>query len=147
MEWLVDWGYLGLFVSAFVGATIFPFSSEVVLVAILTQPSANPYIAIACATAGNWIGGLTTYYVGHLGRWDWMERYLGVKYTTLEAQRSTIERWGALAALMTWVPAVGDILAVALGFYRIDFKSCALYMFIGKCARFIFWALLYYWVF
>lgn len=143
----MEWGYLGLFVSAFIGATIFPFSSEIVLVAILTQPTANPYLAISCATVGNWVGGLTTYYVGHLGRWDWMERYLGVKRATLESQRATIERWGAFAALMTWVPVVGDVLAVALGFYRVDFGRCALYMFVGKCARFIFWALLYYWIF
>lgn len=130
--------------SAFIGATIFPFSSEVVLIALLTQPTANPYIAITCATAGNWIGGLSSYYLGYLGRWEWMERYLKVKHSTLEAQRSRIERWGAAVALMTWLPAIGDIFAVALGFYRVSFGMCAIYMLIGKCARFIFWAALYY---
>ncbi len=144
MEWFVEWGYLGLFLSAFIGATIFPFSSEVVLVALLTQSSINAALAIGCATLGNWLGGLTSYYIGYLGRWDWMERYLGVKREKLEAQSHRIRRWGAPLALMTWLPVVGDVFAVALGFYRVDFKAAALYMLIGKGARFLFWALAYY---
>lgn len=146
MDWLVDWGYLGLFVSSFIGATIFPFGSEVVLVALLTQPATNPYIAIISATLGNWIGGMSSYYLGHLGRWDWIEKYLGVKRERLEAQSGRLKRWGAVAALLTWAPIIGDILAVALGFYHVDLKKSAIYMFIGKSLRFIFWALLYYWI-
>ncbi|MFR9620280.1 MAG: YqaA family protein [Rikenellaceae bacterium] len=146
MEWLIEWGYLGLFIGAIVGATVFPFSSEVVLVALLTQPCINPYIAIACATAGNWIGGAISYYMGYLGRWDWMERYLGVKRERLEAQSEKVKRWGALLALMSWVPFVGDLFAVALGFYRVNFRSTAIYMLLGKGGRFVIWAMLYYWV-
>ncbi len=146
MEWLVEWGYLGLFISAIIGATVFPLSSEVVLLALLLQPTTNPYIAISCATLGNWIGGMSSYYLGYLGRWDWIERYLGVKREKLEAQSTRIKRWGALLALMSWAPFIGDILAVALGFYRVDLKKSAVYMFIGKGARFVIWALLYYWV-
>ncbi|MFI3249185.1 MAG: YqaA family protein, partial [Rikenellaceae bacterium] len=145
MEWLVEWGYLGLFISAVIGATVFPLSSEVVLLALLTQPTTNPYIAISCATVGNWVGGMSSYYLGYLGRWDWIERYLGVKREKLEAQSERIKRWGALLALMSWAPVIGDILAVGLGFYRVDFKKSSIYMFIGKGARFIIWALLYYW--
>lgn len=131
--------------SAVIGATVFPMSSEVVLLALLTQPTTNPYIAITCATIGNWIGGISSYYLGYLGKWDWIEKYMGVKRGKLEAQSDIIKRWGALAALMSWAPFIGDILAVALGFYRVDFKQSAIYMLIGKCARFIIWALLYYW--
>ncbi len=142
LEWLSEWGYLGLFVGSFIAATILPFSSDVMLVGLLAV-GADPVIAIVSATAGNWLGGLTSYYVGWLGRWEWIERF-GVRRQTLEAQSERIRRYGALLALMTWVPVVGDVMAVALGFYRVDFKSSALYMLIGKCARFIAWALLYY---
>ncbi len=146
MEWLVDWGYVGLFFGAILGATVFPFSSEVILVAILTQPAANPYIAISCATVGNWIGGVSSYYIGYLGRWDLIERYLGVKRVKLESQAQRIKRWGSLLAVMSWTPFVGDIFAVALGFYRVNFRQSAFWMFVGKGARFVIWALLYYWV-
>lgn len=146
MDWLIEWGYIGLFIGAVIGATIFPFSSEVILLALLTHPDTDPYLAIGCATVGNWLGGLTSYYVGYLGRWDWMERYLGVKRKTLEAQREKVRRWGAWLALMTWTPFIGDVLAVALGFYRADFRQSALFMLIGKGGRFIVWTMLYYWV-
>lgn len=144
MEGLIEWGYLGLFLGAIIGATIFPFSSEIVLAALLTQPEVNPYIAISLATAGNWIGGVSSYYIGYLGRWDWIERFLGIKRSKLEAQRSKVKRWGAWLALMSWAPFVGDIFAVALGFYRVNFKRSALFMLIGKGGRFIVWTLLYY---
>ncbi len=143
MEWLIEWGYLGLFIGAFVAATIFPFSSDVMLVALLAT-GADPVLAITSATAGNWLGGLTSYYIGYMGRWEWIERYLGVKRSKLEAQSSRIQRYGALLALMTWVPIIGDVIAVALGFYRVKPKTTAIYMLIGKCLRFVIWALLYY---
>ncbi len=142
LEWLVEWGYWGLFVGSFIAATVLPFSSDIMLVALLAV-GADPVIAIVSATAGNWLGGLTSYYVGWLGRWEWIERF-GVRRQTLEAQSERICRYGALLALMTWVPVVGDVMAVALGFYRVDFKLSAAYMLVGKCVRFIAWALLYY---
>ncbi len=144
MEWLIEWGYLGLFIGAIIGATVFPFSSEVVLVALLTQPSINPYIAISCATLGNIIGGVISYYLGYLGRWEWIEKYLRIKRSRLESQQHIVERWGALLALFSWVPFVGDIFAVALGFYRVNFKRSLFFMFLGKGGRFVIWALLYY---
>ncbi len=145
MEWLVEYGYIGLFIGAFLAATVIPFSSDVLLVALLAA-GGDPYIAVPIATVGNWLGGLTSYWLGWLGRWEWIEKWLGVKREKLERQKSRINRYGSLMALMTWLPIVGDVLAVALGFYRIDFKRSALYMLIGKCARFVAWAVIYYWI-
>ncbi|MFI3318948.1 MAG: YqaA family protein [Rikenellaceae bacterium] len=143
LELLQEWGYLGLFIGAFVAATVLPFSSDLMLVGLLAA-GADPYISILSATAGNWLGGLTSYWVGHLGRWEWIERFLHIKREKLEAQQSAIARWGSLLALMTWVPFIGDVMAVALGFYRINIYKSALFMLIGKAARFIAWALIYY---
>ncbi len=144
MEWLIEWGYWGLFVGAFVAATIFPFSSDVMLVALLAA-GGEPVVAIAVATLGNWLGGLTSYYVGWLGRWEWIERWLHIKREKLEAQSLRVQRYGALLALMTWVPIVGDVMAVALGFYRVKPIISAFYMLLGKWLRFVLWAVLYYW--
>lgn len=145
MELLLDLGYVGLFIGAFVAATVVPFSSDVMLVGLLAA-GGDPYIAIASATLGNWLGGLTSYWIGYLGKWEWIEKYLGVSREKLEKQSSNIRKYGSFLALMTWLPIVGDVMAVALGFYRVDFKSSAFFMLIGKCARFIIWALLYYWI-
>ena len=37
MESFVEWGYLGLFLSSFLGATIIPLSSEIVLSLLIAQ--------------------------------------------------------------------------------------------------------------
>lgn len=50
-----------------------------------------------------------------------------------------------MLALLTWLPFIGDIFAIALGFYRVDFRKSALLMLIGKGARFVMWALLFLW--
>ncbi|MDH5265884.1 MAG: DedA family protein, partial [Betaproteobacteria bacterium] len=55
-----------LFISAFVSSTILPGNSEIVLVAVLKAGGANPVAAVAVATLGNTLGGMTTYGIGRL---------------------------------------------------------------------------------
>lgn len=145
MEVFLEFGYVGLFIGAFIAATVVPFSSDVMLVALLVA-GGDPYLAIISATLGNWLGGLTSYWVGYLGRWDWIEKYLKVSRTKLEKQQNNITKYGSILALMTWLPIIGDVMAVALGFYKVDFKKSAVFMLIGKCLRFVAWTVIYYWV-
>ena len=140
----MDLGYLGLFLGSFLAATIVPFSADVLLVGMLIA-GGDMWIVVAVATLGNFIGGLTSYGVGRAGRWEWIER-LGVSREKLERQKSSVDRFGAPIALLSWVPFVGDVFAVALGFYRVRFVPMAIYMFIGKCARFVMWAIMYYYI-
>lgn len=142
MEWLLNFGYLGLFIGAFVAATLVPFSSDILLVGMLLA-GGNIYITVIVATLGNWLGGLTSYWVGWLGKWEWIEKYFRIKRETLERHKAKVDRYGAWLALFTWLPLVGDIFAVALGFYRVRFRSSAVLMLLGKGARFVLWAVLY----
>ena len=137
VNWLLDLGYLGLFLGSFLAATIVPFSADVLLIGMLVA-GGSPWLVIGIATAGNFIGGLTSYGVGRIGKWEWIEK-LGVKPETLEKQKAKVDRWGSWLALLSWVPFVGDIFAVALGFYRTKFLPSALFMLIGKAGRFIMW--------
>lgn len=141
MEWLLDLGYLGLFVGSFLAATVVPFSADVLLVGLLIA-GGSPTLTILVATLGNWLGGLTSYAIGRIGKWEWIER-LHVSRESLEKQKSRIDRYGAVVALLTWVPFIGDVFAVALGFYRVRFVPMAFWMLVGKCGRFVTWYLLY----
>lgn len=143
MEVIADWGYWGLFIGSFLASTVLPFSSDALLIGVILA-GGDPKLAVVSATFGNWLGGLTTYYIGYLGRWEWIEKWLRVSREKLERQSSLIKRYGSLIALMSWVPVLGDVVTVALGFYRVDFKSSAIYMFIGRALRFIIWALIFY---
>ena len=134
-------GYLGLFVGSFLAATVVPFSADVLLVGLLIA-GGSPTLTILVATLGNWLGGLTSYAIGRIGKWEWIER-LHVSRESLEKQKSRIDRYGAVVALLTWVPFIGDVFAVALGFYRVRFVPMAFWMLVGKCGRFVTWYLLY----
>ena len=137
MDWLMDLGYWGLFIGSFLAATIVPFSADVLLIGILIA-GGSPWAAIGVATAGNFLGGLTSYGVGRIGKWEWIIKF-GVKPETLEKQKAKIDKYGSWAALLSWVPIIGDVIAVALGFYRTKFLPSALFMLIGKAGRFVVW--------
>lgn len=146
MEGLVEYGYWGLFLGSFLAATVVPFSSDVLLIALIAA-GGNVVTTIIAATVGNWLGGLFSYGLGWLGKWEWIEKWFKITPEKLEKQSSVIKKWGSWLALLTWLPGIGDVMAIGLGFYKVDFKSAALFMLIGKCARYIMWALLYLWIF
>ena len=58
-------------------------------------------------------------------------------------QKKYVDRYGVWLALFTWLPFVGDLFAIALGFYKIKPFTSALCMLIGRFVRFLTWTLLY----
>jgi len=136
MEFLGDWGYLGLFWGCFLAATVVPFSSDALFVSALAL-NGDVFLTLLWGVSGNWLGGLVTYWMGYIGKWEWIEKWFRVKPATLEKQKMKVDKYGSWLALLVWVPVVGDVFALALGFYRTNFYSSALFMFIGKFARFV----------
>ncbi len=144
MEYYFEWGYLGLFLASFLAATIIPLSSELVLSFLL----ANDYPLVAClivASIGNWLGGLSSYALGRLGKWGLLERYFGIKESKTYKVKVKINRMGSFLAFFCWLPIVGDLFAVGLGFFKIQLEKVALWMFIGKIIRYALWGLLTLW--
>ncbi|MCI6211984.1 YqaA family protein [Bacteroides heparinolyticus] len=142
VQLLIDWGYPGLFFSALLAGSILPFSSEVVMVA-LVKVGLSPALCILAATLGNTIGGLTCYYMGHLGRIDWIEKYFKVKKEKIDKMQHFLQGKGALMAFFAFLPFVGEAIAIALGFMRSNLALTATSMFAGKLARYVvmLWAL------
>ena len=52
VQWLIDWGYPGLFLSAFLAGSLIPFSSEIVLLT-LVKLGLNPMVCLVLAMLGN----------------------------------------------------------------------------------------------
>ena len=142
MDSLIDLGYWGLFIGSFLASTIIPMSADVLLIGILAL-GGNIWVCLAIATIGNWLGGLTSYWIGWIGKWEWIERWLKVKEEQLAKQKAKIDKYGVWLAFFTWLPIVGDLFAIALGFYKINPKLSALYMLAGRFLRFLAWTLLY----
>lgn len=143
MDILIHWSYFGLFIATFLAGSILPFSSEVVLSGVLSL-GANAWGCLAAATIGNFLGGMTCYYIGHFGNIAWIEKYLKIKQEKLEKVLQFMHGKGALMAFFTFVPIVGDLLAVALGYMRANVWLTAIAMFMGKLIRYWIWIQLTY---
>jgi len=135
---LEEWGLLGLFLGNVLAATIFPFSSDALYIAVLAALK-QPLACFLVGTAGNWLGSVITYYVGRLGKWEWIEKWFKVKPETLEKQKAKIDKYGVWLALIAWVPVIGDVFVIALGFYRTKPLPTILLLLIGKASRFLVW--------
>ena len=141
MEW-IELGYAGMFISSILAATLLPFGSEAVFLGLL-YAGFSPLNLIIVAGSGNTIGGIITYYIGRLGKWDWLEKWFGISRSRIENYMSTIQRYGWIFAFFTWLPGIGDPLAAALGFVRVSPTVTILWMFIGKTLRFTLLSILY----
>ncbi|MCP9610562.1 YqaA family protein [Coprobacter tertius] len=132
---LSEWGYIGLFLAAFLAGSILPFSSEVVL-GLLLAAGYPPWACLITATAGNWLGGVTCYYVGRLGRIDWIEKYFKVKRSSLDKAQKFLQGKGALMAFFVFLPFGGDLIILSLGLMRANVLIVNLSMLAGKFLRY-----------
>ncbi len=136
MDWL-QWGYAGLFLASFLGASIVPLSSEPVLMALIAA-GADPVVSLCLATTGNWLGGMSSYLIGRAGNWQWIEQWFRTPHAKVLAWQHHIARFGPLLAAFSWVPIVGDAASLALGFFRAPVWPTALFMLLGRFARYLF---------
>jgi membrane protein YqaA with SNARE-associated domain len=120
-------GLGALFLSSFVSATLLPGGSEVLLFALLADNPGLLWAALGVATLGNTLGGLSSYLLGRLVP----QRTLPIR------QIAWLQRFGAPALLLSWVPLVGDALCVAAGWLRIHPAPAALCLGLGKGLRYL----------
>lgn len=144
MEFLTEWGFFGLFISSFLSATVIPLSSEFVL-SFMILNGFDIYVTILIATIGNWLGGLSSYLIGRLGKWTTIEKYFGVDKKKVFNFKIKVDRWGSVLAFFSWLPIIGDVIAVSLGFFRTNFILVSVWMLFGKILRYIIWGSMTYW--
>lgn len=135
-------GLIGLFLGNFLAATIVPFSSDALYVAVLATME-RPLACFLAATIGNWLGSVVTYYCGRLAKLEWLHKWFKVDILTIERHKNKVDRYGVWLALAAWVPFVGDIFVLALGFYRTPQVQTHIFLLIGKALRFLVWTLLF----
>lgn len=135
LQFLTEWGYWGMFISAFLAGTVLPFSSEAVLLACIGL-GLDPILSTLSTTAGNALGGLTCYWIGHLGKMEWIEKYLGVKKKQMDKAERFIRGKGSWIAFLSFLPVIGDAILVVLGLMRANAIIVAISMTLGKLARY-----------
>jgi membrane protein YqaA with SNARE-associated domain len=134
-EAITDLSLWGLFVSAFVSSTLLPGGSEVLLAYLHSQQVQPWWLLWLVATAGNSLGGLTSWGLG----WWLARRFPLKKLEDKKQQRALnhVQRWGSPALLMSWLPIIGDPLCLVAGWLRMNFWLCCLFIVLGKGVRYL----------
>ena len=107
-----------------------PLSSEAVLFGYLKLHPSQFAMALALATVGNTLGGLTSYALGRLVP-ERTQKKLDPRALTM------LRRYGSPLTFFAWLPLVGDALCVAAGWLRLNWLWCTAFMATGRVIRYL----------
>ena len=126
-----DISLVGLFIVSFLSASVLPGSSELVFITMLINKIAPDSTILWVATAGNTLGGVTTFFVGRF-----------ISSTRLPNERVLLwtEKWGGFSLLFSWVPFLGDVICITAGWLRTGVILSLLCLSTGKLIRY--WVLM-----
>lgn len=135
---MIDYGYFGLFLSAFLAATILPLSSEAVMAAMILSGEFALIPLWCCATAGNSAGSMVNW---GLGRWVLKfqtHRWFPFSAASIDAARRRFLRFGIWSLLFAWLPIIGDPITFVAGMFRVPIILFTVLVLVGKGGRYAF---------
>lgn len=135
IQLLQEYGYWGMTIAAFLAGSVFPFSSEAVMVS-LQLAGLEPWPLFLSATIGNVAGSMFNYWIGTFGRMEWIEKYLHIKSEKVEKTRLWLDGRGAWVGSLCFLPILGSILSVTLGYMRANPYITTIAIFVGKSVRY-----------
>jgi membrane protein YqaA with SNARE-associated domain len=133
---LISYGYWGMLIVGFVAGSFFPFSSEAVMTGLLAA-GLDPWLLIVYGTIGNVAGGMFNYFVGRMGKLEWIERYLHVKQKDLDRAQRFMAGRGAWMGFFAFVPILGSAITILLGLMRANIPISLLSITLGKFLRYV----------
>ena len=136
METFTELGYVGLFLVAFLAATVLPLGSELVLGALLLN-GLSPATLVIAATVGNMLGSLTNYALGYWASGAVVKKWLRVSDEKFILAKQRFKKYGLFSLCFSWLPIVGDPLTIMAGILRVRLKWFVLLVAIGRSLRYI----------
>ncbi|NUS22586.1 MAG: DedA family protein [Mesorhizobium sp.] len=128
--------YGGLFISAFLAATVLPVSSEVVLAGLIATGRGEPALLFTVATIGNTLGSVVNWILGRSIGSLRTRRWFPVTSERYEQASRTFRRFGEWTLLFAWLPVVGDAFTIAAGAARVNLGVFVALVALGKAARY-----------
>jgi membrane protein DedA with SNARE-associated domain len=138
LDWIVQYGYVGLFALMMFGIAGLPIPDETLLMFsgyLISQGRLNPFLAYAFSVAGS-VSGISLSYV--LGRFVGQPvllrygRYIGITPAHLERVGSWYGRTGEwLLTFGYFIPGVRHFTALVAGMSRLDYRLFALFAYSG----------------
>jgi len=134
-HFLIDYGYWGMFLSAFLAGSVLPFSSEAVMLGLLAA-GVDPVPLLIYGSIGNVMGGMVNYGLGRLGKLEWLKKYFHLKQSSIDRAYKFMGGHGAWMGFFAFLPILGSAITVVLGLMRANVAITVTSMTIGKFIRF-----------
>ena len=136
MEYFTELGPIGLFIAAFLAATVLPLSSEIVLSALLLN-GLSPPVLVVIATTGNVLGSVTNYALGYWASLVVVKKWLRMSEDDFLRAEQRFHKYGMFALCFAWLPIIGDPLTVMAGVLRVRLHWFLILVTAGKFLRYV----------
>jgi len=134
-HFLIDYGYWGMFLSAFLAGSVLPFSSEAVMLGLLAA-GVDPVPLLIYGSIGNVMGGMVNYGLGRLGKLEWLKKYFHLKQSSLDRAYKFMGGHGAWMGFFAFLPILGSAITVVLGLTRANLPLSVFSISLGKVIRY-----------
>jgi membrane protein YqaA with SNARE-associated domain len=129
--------YTGLFLSAFLAATIFPASSEVVLTGLAATGEYHHGWLLVVASTGNTLGSVVNWLLGRFCL-RWKDRpWFPAKPDALDQATVWFNRYGVWSLLLSWIPIIGDPITLVAGVLKVQFWKFLVLVAVAKTIRYM----------
>lgn len=135
IEFLKDYGYLGMGIMAFLAGTVVPITSEVLLVFFLGI-GLNAVGLTLAATIGNTLGGVTCFMIGYLTTKEKVQKFFKVPDRRMKRADMLIQKYGYWTAAFSFLPVLGEVFLLSLGIMRVNRFKVIFLMALGKLFRY-----------
>ena len=129
--------YLSLFLISFVAATIFPLSSELTLLGLLSTNSYNFLSLILTASVGNILGSVFNWFLGFYLLRHIKKKWFPFSKHQIYFSSKQFNKFGIWSLLFAWLPIIGDELTFVAGILRVNFFLFLILVSIGKTIRYL----------
>lgn len=134
-HFLIDYGYWGMFLSAFLAGSVLPFSSEAVMLGLLAA-GVDPVPLLIYGSIGNVMGGMVNYGLGRLGKLEWLKKYFHLKQSSIDRAYRFMGGHGAWMGFFAFLPILGSAITVVLGLTRANLPLSVFSITLGKVIRY-----------
>ena len=134
-HFLIDYGYWGMFLSAFLAGSVLPFSSEAVMLGLLAA-GVDPVPLLIYGSIGNIMGGMVNYGLGRLGKLEWLKKYFHLKQSSIDRAYQFMGGHGAWMGFFAFLPILGSAITVVLGLTRANIPLSVFSITLGKVMRY-----------
>lgn len=142
IDFLIQYGYWGMLVAAFIAGSFFPFTSEAVMMG-LQAAGLNPVLLIIYGAIGNIGGSMFNYFIGRFAGAQWAVHWLHVKPEQLDKAKcfingnNKLHLSGAWLGFFAFLPVLGSAIAIALGMMKANIGITIFSISIGKILRYV----------